>query len=152
ADTVLDRPERVEVLQLGSHRGLGVTDHAPQSDQRRLANGLGDVLVDLATKRLGERHGYSSALREWKKVLGASWSVGNWAKLDKTSSPGETHSGQTHPLQQVGLGHLRSDPFTAHELHIDIQAEPAHLLGERMHVVQHGPVVAEVLDAALGAF
>ena len=53
ADAVLDRPERVEVLQLGDHGRLGVADHAAQADQRRVADGLGDVVVNPAAKGLG---------------------------------------------------------------------------------------------------
>ena len=52
ADAVLDRPERIEALQLGDDGGLGVADHAAQPDQRRVADGLGDVVVDPAAERL----------------------------------------------------------------------------------------------------
>ena len=41
ADAVLDRPERVEVLQLGDDGRLGVADDAAQADQRRVADATG---------------------------------------------------------------------------------------------------------------
>ena len=46
ADAVLDRPERIEVLQLGDHVGLTALGHPPQADQRRVADRLRDVVVD----------------------------------------------------------------------------------------------------------
>src|SRR5262245_22081570 len=55
ADAVLDRPERGDILELYRGRGLGVTDHAPQLYERRLADRLRDAVVNPSAKRL--RHG-----------------------------------------------------------------------------------------------
>src|SRR5262249_36539172 len=60
ADAVLDRPKRIEVLQLGDDRGPGVADHAAQAHQRRVADRLRDVIVNPTAERLDGRHGGSS--------------------------------------------------------------------------------------------
>jgi hypothetical protein len=64
ADAVLDRPERVEAFHLGDDGALGIADHPPQADQRRMADALGDVVINLAAKRLWESHSGSSTVWE----------------------------------------------------------------------------------------
>src|SRR5262249_55510438 len=44
-------------LQFGGDPGRGAVHHAAQPHERRVADGLRNVLVDLAAKRLRERHG-----------------------------------------------------------------------------------------------
>ena len=67
ADAVLDRPERIEVLQLGDDGRLGVADHAAQPDQRRVADGLGDVVVNAAAEGRLLPHGRLLVLGPWKR-------------------------------------------------------------------------------------
>src|SRR5262249_29083005 len=57
ADAVFDRPEWVKALRLGGHRCSGVADDTAQSDKRRVADALSNVVVDFAAERLGKGHG-----------------------------------------------------------------------------------------------
>ena len=56
ADAVLHRPQRIEAFRLGDNRGLAIVHHAPQPDQRRMTDRLGDVVVNLAAKGLRKCH------------------------------------------------------------------------------------------------
>src|SRR5262249_49477049 len=56
ADSVLDRPEGIEALRLGDHSGLGVANDAPQANQGCVADGLGDVGINLATELVWKWH------------------------------------------------------------------------------------------------
>jgi hypothetical protein len=47
ADTVLDAPQRIGVLELGDHRGCRAGGNTVQTHQGRLANALRDVVVNL---------------------------------------------------------------------------------------------------------
>ena len=53
ADAVLDRPQRIEVLQLGDDRRLGVAVSPLHAHERRMADALGDVVVNSAAEREG---------------------------------------------------------------------------------------------------
>src|SRR5262249_47007428 len=56
ADAVLDRPDRIEALELGNHGGLGVGHDPAQTHERRMADALRDLIVNLAAERLRKRH------------------------------------------------------------------------------------------------
>jgi hypothetical protein len=56
-DAVLDRPQRVEVLQLGDDGRLTPLGDATQLDQRGAADRLGHVVVDPGPDRRGVLHG-----------------------------------------------------------------------------------------------
>ena len=68
ADAVLDRPERVEVLELGDDLGLAARRHPAEPDQRRVADRLGDVVVDPPADPLGCRHPATSCISESRLV------------------------------------------------------------------------------------
>src|SRR5581483_861731 len=75
ADAVLHRPQRVEAFHFGDHGAFRVADHALQADERRVADRLRDVVVDLAAELLRDRHGTSSL------------SAGSEAKPENWASP-----------------------------------------------------------------
>ena len=69
ADAVLDRPERVEALELDDDGRLGVAHDPPQPHERGMADALRDIVVNPATKSF--RHG--KTLRA--EFTGYQWGV-----------------------------------------------------------------------------
>ena len=55
ADAVLDRPERIEVLELGRHCRLGIALCTLHFHERRVPNALREVIVNSATEGEGVR-------------------------------------------------------------------------------------------------
>src|SRR5262249_11965560 len=110
-------------FRLDHDAGLAVSDHAPQPDQRRVADDLGHIVVDLAAKWL-RRHEQSSRLFDEFFLL---QSLGKTAKTTTLN------------------------PLAAAEIHFNVQAEAHISPGKSINVIPQQIGAAGPVEDTAGA-